>query len=130
MQANLENSSEVILRDSLCTYISICNDVIDANKTRFPFIQMWRALETEIAGRTIEYSVVRDESLAKITATFIDLKINIIPSTPVKKWPQVTQKIEWPYMSFVLEKPAKFIANPTLMNWNLKIDDKVVQLFS
>jgi len=130
MQANRENLPEATLRDSLCKYISICNDVIDANKTRFPFIQMWRALEIEIAGRTIEYSVTRDQDIAKISATFTDLKINIVPTRTSKKWPQVTQKIEWPYMSSVLKKPAKFIANPTLMDWNLRIDDKIVQLFN
>ena len=130
MQASYKDESEFTLHSSLSAYIALCNDVIDANQSRFPFAQIWRALEAEIAGRPIEYSVIHGLETAKITATFIDLKINIVSTPPLKKWPQVTQKIDWLYMISVLEKPAKFIANPALIDWNIKINNKVVQLFN
>lgn len=130
MQANRNNQTNVTLYDSLCSYIALCNEVMDANQTRFPYIQIWRALESEIAGRPIEYSVVRDTECARVTASFVDLKINITPSCKMNGWPNVTHKFEWPYMSSVLNKPAKFIANPALVDWNIKIDTTVVQLFS
>lgn len=130
MQANCNNQSEIPLYNSLCTYIVLCNDIIGANQTRFPFRQIWQALEAEIAGRPIEYTVIRGAESAWATATLIDFKITLITSTTRSKWPAITQKIEWPYMSKVLENPAKFIANPALVDWNMKIDNKVVQLFS
>ena len=118
------------LHNCLCSYILVCNDILGANKTRFPFSQMWRALETEIGGRPIEYSVTRDADHAAVTATFIQLEIKLVTLSGQQNWPAVTQKIDWSYMSRVLEKPANFIANPALVDWNIKIDDKVVQLFS
>lgn len=130
MQARCKDETEITLHSSLCSYVALCNDVIDANQTRFPYVQIWRALESEIAGQPIEFSVNRGLETAKISATFIDLKISIISAPTLKKWPKVTQKIDWLYMASVLEKPAKFIANPALVDWNIKIDNKIVQLFN
>lgn len=130
MQANRNDKIEVTLQENLCSYLALCNEIIDANQRRFPYVQIWRALEAEIARKQIEYSVKRGLETAKITATFIDLKFTIIPSPAPRKRPEATQKIDWHYMSNTLDKPAKFIANPALVDWNVKIDATVVQLFN
>lgn len=116
------------LYNNLCAYISVCNDVMEANQTRFPFTQIWHALEVEIAGRPIEYSVSHGKETAKLTATITDLKINVIPSPDNNRWPTITQKVDWPYMASVLKSPQRFIANPVLLNWNFQINNKIVQL--
>ncbi len=116
------------LHNCLCSYILICNDILNANKNRFPFTQMWHALEEKIAGRPIEYSVTRDDKHTALTAILTQLEIKpvTLPCTP--NWLAVTQKIDWGYMSCVLDNPARYIANPALVDWNMKIDDKVVRL--
>lgn len=118
------------LHNCLRSYIMVCNDILSANKTRFPFSQLWRALEAEIAGRPIEYSVTRDGELAVVTARFVQLEIKPVTLPDPQNWQSVTQKIDWGYMSRVLEKPATYIANPALVDWNIRIDDKVVRLFN
>jgi len=118
------------LLTNLYAYIAICNEILDANKNRFPFTQMWQALEAEIAGRPIEFSVTRNNECATAMAIFAQCQLNLIDLSGSKKWPAAKQQIEWAYMARVLENPAKFIANPSLVDWNLKIDDKIVPLFS
>lgn len=123
-----KNQQDPDLHNNLCAYISICNDVMEANRTRFPFTQIWHALEAEIAGRPIEYSVTHDGKTAKLTAIITDLKIKLIPSPSNNRWPAITQKIDWPYMTSVLKNPQRFIANPVLLNWNVRLNNKIVQL--
>ncbi len=128
MNTNRKNQRVPDLYSNLCTYISVCNDVMEANRTRFPFTQIWHALETEIAGRPIEYSVTHGKKTARLTATITDLKINLIPAPSLNRWPTITQKIDWTYMASVLKNPQRFIANPVLLNWNFQLNNKIVQL--
>lgn len=123
-----KNQRDPDLYNSLCDYISICNDVMEANRTRFPFTQIWHALEAEVAERPIEYSVAHLGKTAKLTATIIDLRIKLVSSPSNTRWPEITQKIDWPYMASVLKNPQRFIANPVLLNWNVQLSNKIVQL--
>lgn len=124
MQDNSNDNTNEELRTFLCRYIEVCNDVMEANEARFPFAQVWRALEAELAGRPIEYSVKKDKQRADVSAIFIDGKIRLIKQPDNKRNPAIPKPIDWHYLNAVLEKPARFIANPSLVDWYVAVNEK------
>lgn len=128
MDGNCGNSSMKTLQNGLSDYIGVCNTIMDANTERFPFAHIWQALEEELAGRLIEYRVAQHQKQACLTAIFIDRKIRVITRPQCNSAMRIPKVFDWPYIQSVLDKPARYIANPTLIDWCLDINSNVVHL--
>lgn len=128
MDGNYDSSSTTTLQSGLNDYISVCNTIMGANTERFPFAHMWQALEEELAGRLIEYRVFEDKNQACLTAIFIDQKIRIINRPHCNSGMRISKTFEWPYIRSVIDMPARYIANPTLIDWCLDTHTNVVRL--
>ncbi|WP_262695710.1 hypothetical protein [Kordiimonas aquimaris] len=128
MDGNYDSSSTMMLQNGLSDYIGVCNTIMSANTERFPFAHIWQALEEELAGRLIEYRVTQDQNLACLTAIFIDQKIRIINRPQCNAGMRIPKTFDWLYIQSVIDKPARYIANPTLIDWCLDTDTNVIRL--
>lgn len=117
--------TDIDLQEGLLDYIGICNTIMEANTARFPYAHIWHALEDELAGRLIDYQVTCHSERASTTAIFIDRKIRIINRPQCNLADRITKKFDWDYIYGVLQKPARYIANPMLIDWSLRIETGV-----
>lgn len=101
-------------------YISICNNVIACNRQRFPFAQIWRALEDKLDGKPLEFVVARHEEDGHQWAVFLEGEIRVVEGSEASLGPVKagTKKVALSYLKAVLDDPSRYIANPALIDWD------------
>lgn len=108
------------LSEELGRYIAICNNVIACNRQRFPFAQIWRALEDRLGGKPLEFVVARHEGDAQRWAVFLEGEIRLVDGSEASlgRLKAGTKKVALPYLQAVLDDPSRYIANPALIDWD------------
>ncbi len=96
------------------TYIKVCNDVIHANKDRFPYAQIWQAAEQSLLGRCFRFEVTQGEANTSFVASFYDGHIYPVETDMVCHTVLFTLE----YLQDVIKHPEKYIENPSLIDWN------------
>lgn len=124
-----ETSTSGNVRDleaDLGRYLIICNNIISCNKERFPFAQIWRALEERLAGKPLEFVVARHEDDGGQWAVFLEGEVRLVDraSTNLGALKAGTKKVALPYLDAVLDDPSRFIANPALIDWDWVFADR------
>ena len=96
------------------SYVAVCNDVISANRDRFPYGQIWEAAEQSLFGRCFRFEITGGETNRFCPCTFHEGRIYPIQSESAC----MTVRFSEDYVRSVVEHPEKFIDNPTLINWD------------
>lgn len=108
------------LLEGLRQYLSVCNTIMVCNKERFPFAQIWRAMEERLTGQVIKFVVMEHEQEGQQWAVFSSGKIRRLEGPPRRcDCPSVmTKKVALPYLEAVIDDPSRYIANPALIDWD------------
>ncbi len=108
------------LLGGLQQYLSVCNTVVVCNKERFPFAQIWRAMEDRLAGQVIEFVVADHEEEGQQWVVFSSGEIRRLEDPPRRsdRTSVMTKKVTLPYLLAVLDDPPRYIANPALIDWD------------
>ncbi len=108
-----ENSRDDLIND----YVAICNKALKGSRTRFPFKQIFSALEKANAADAIEV-VVSDTS--QTYAFFFDARGVRVKRHDdcencncVRKWTTTSD-----YLQKVVENPQAYMQNPAKLNWD------------
>ena len=98
-------------------YLDICNQAIEKNKDKFPYMQIWRARWNQRGAENILQCAVYDDR-PKVIYTLLlteDMTIKILE----KK--RFTAKDAWPfkysYLKHVVDNPQDYIDNPATLDW-------------
>jgi hypothetical protein len=98
-------------------YLDVCNQSIEKNKDRFPYMEIWKARCKDIGPDSILQCAVYDDR-PKIIYTLqltSDMKIRIIKKTAVgtdEAWP-----FKYSYLKQVVENPQEYIDHPANLDW-------------
>jgi len=98
-------------------YLEICNKVMQQNRDRFPYSQIWQAGEQALSGRAVELAVVDDAPKAHKCVTLEACKINSEPTGKAAEDPPV-MRLSASYLEDVVAHPDKYIDNPSLIDWD------------
>jgi hypothetical protein len=99
------------------TYLGVCNQAIEKNKDKFPYMEIWRARWKSLEQGDLFQCAVYDER-PKIIYTLRlieDMKIKIIEKT------HIVSKDVWPltfsYLKHVTDHPQDYIDHPANLDW-------------
>lgn len=108
------------LLEKLKNYLAVCNMVVASNKERFPFAQIWRAMENHLEGRAIKFVISGHEKQVSQWVMLSKGRIKYFDSPPlcVYRSKTLVKKVPLPYLQTVLENPQHYMANPALIDWD------------
>ncbi len=98
-------------------YLDICNQSIEKNKDKFPYMEIWRARWKNLGGDHSLHCAVYDDRpkiIYKLQLTE-DMKIRIIEKTrvaPEDAWP-----FTYSYLKHVVDHPQDYINHPANLDW-------------
>ncbi len=98
-------------------YLDICNQAIEKNKDKFPYMEIWRARWKNLGTDNILQCAVYDDR-PKIIYTLQlteDMKIKIIEKKfvdPKDIWP-----FKYSYLKHVVDHPQDYIDHPANLDW-------------
>lgn len=98
-------------------FLEVCNRSILNNREKFPFCQIWRAAEQNMAAKRIEFILVDDRPKALCHISLIDGTIVSSEPDEERSAPPAI-KINMSYVEEVVREPEKYIKDPTLLNWD------------
>ena len=98
-------------------YLDICNESIEKNKDKFPYMEIWQARLKKLGEENILHCAVYDDR-PKIIYTLQlteDMKIKIIKKEAVEAediWP-----FKYSYLKQVVNNPQEYIDHPANLDW-------------
>ncbi|WP_020400871.1 hypothetical protein [Kordiimonas gwangyangensis] len=95
-------------------YLEVCNQVLEANRNRFPFNRIWEAAEASLAGRSVAFAVVDDEPKASCVVRLCGQHIETADAGDEN--PPAT-RLSKQYIDDVVAHPDKYIEDPSLIDW-------------
>lgn len=96
------------------SYVGVCNDVINANKNRFPYGEIWQAAEENLLGHCFQFEVTGKDILTSCPCIFHTGRIFPIEANRAC----MTVRFTGDYVKSVVEDPESYIQNPALINWS------------
>lgn len=106
--------------DLISRYIDVCNQSIAVHRVRFPYQQIFNAIEARGLNKFMEWIVLDQHSTSSYFVNLIDKKICLCDqlhcfhfSAPAKRW-----KVSKHYLESVTANPEVYISNPTKINWD------------
>ncbi|NVJ98183.1 MAG: hypothetical protein HWE25_08525 [Alphaproteobacteria bacterium] len=108
-----DNKNDDALLDQ---YLRVCNKVLEKNRGRFPYSQIWQAGEQALSGRVVELAVFDENPIAHCRVT---LHANRISSKRMPEdEPAPMKRLSAQYVQDVVSHPEKYIENPSLIDWD------------
>jgi hypothetical protein len=98
-------------------YLDVCNQAIEKNKDKFPYMEIWKARWKKLDTDDILECAVYDDRpkvIYKLRLTK-DMKIKIIEKThvvPGDAWP-----FKYSYLKHVIDNPQGYIDHPANLDW-------------
>jgi hypothetical protein len=98
-------------------YLDICNEAIEKNKDKFPYMEIWKASWKNLGPDHILHCAVYDDRPKMIYTLQLteDMKIKILkkaPSGPKDVWP-----FKYSYLKHVVDNPQNYIEHPANLDW-------------
>ena len=118
---------ELNLEGKLLCYVAVCNEILAANETRFPYAHIWRAIEGEVADKYIEFIVAKGCEKAHVYMQFLRCRMSVINRPFESDCRVISKTLDWPYVHEVTRNPPRYIANPALIDWDWVVGTNVVQ---
>lgn len=98
-------------------YLDICNQAIQKNKDRFPYMEICKAKWKNLGPDNILQCAVYDDRPKLVYSLQLteDMKIAIVDKTlvpPEDAWP-----LKYSYLNHVVGNPAEYIDHPANLDW-------------
>lgn len=98
-------------------YLDVCNQSIERNKDKFPYMEIWKArLKNLGPDHILECAVYDDRPKVIYKLRLTDgMKIEIIEKTqvaPDRAWP-----FKYSYLKHVVDNPQDYIDHPANLDW-------------
>ena len=109
-----------IVEDSQDCGQALSQYIVACNKQRFPFAQIWRAIENKLEGQPVGFVVVGHEKTAQRWAILQNGEIKQVDAEEMftPKQAARTKKVSMAYLQAVLTDTPRYIANPALIDWD------------
>lgn len=98
-------------------YLIICNQVIDENKERFPYQEVWKACAEELSGEQVLLGVKEIGSKVMLSVCWHLGQFHWQLICHDTSQNENTYFLSSAEIDAVLEDPRKFIHDPYLINW-------------
>lgn len=98
-------------------YLDVCNQAIEKNKDKFPYMELWKARWKSLGQDNIIRCAVYDDR-PKIIYTLQlteDMKIKILKKNATK--PEDVWPFKYSYLKHVVENPLEYIDHPANLDW-------------
>jgi hypothetical protein len=98
-------------------YLDVCNQAIEKNKDKFPFMEIWKARWKKLGSDNVLECAVYDDRpkiIYKLQLTE-DMKIKVINKThvvPDGVWP-----FKYSYLKHVVDHSQDYIEHPANLDW-------------
>ena len=118
MATELENSTTVEEYERIFErYLEICNQALEKNKDKFPYMEIWKARwKNSELGNIMQCAVYDDRPKLIYTLELTeDMKIKVIKKTqvgPEDAWP-----FKYSYLKHVVDNPEDYIEQPANLDW-------------
>lgn len=98
-------------------YLDICNQAIEKNKDKFPYMEIWKARWKNLGpDGTLRCAVYDDRPKIVYTLQLTkDMKIKIIEKTPAA--PEDVWPFTYTYLKHVVDNPQDYIEHPATLDW-------------
>ena len=98
-------------------YLDVCNQAIERNKDKFPYMEMWNARWKKFGLDNIIQCAVYDDKPKVIYTLQLteDMKIKIIKKTDVA--PEDVWPFKFSYLKQVVDNPEEYITHPATLDW-------------
>ena len=113
-------------------YLAICNQAIQENQGKFPFHQIWSAIDKS-KTETIDVQIIDDYSIPHFRMKFTDNHLTesgcargsgCCGGCTKKRW-----QVAASYLNDVVDNPERYIRNPAMINWEwLQPDEDYLSL--
>ena len=107
----------------LARYLDVCHQAIACNRDRFPFKQIWNAVQEAEQGKTIEVTITGGPDLASYAMTLKGHDISVVPHDSCancqcdRKW-----SVRKDYLETVIRSPEIYVRNPAKLDWEWMYD--------
>lgn len=106
----------------LLRYVSICNKVLAANRDRFPYRQIWSAGEHALSGKSVILALYDNGLRAHAIVAMGENAITVEQIEPAKMLANnrslSAHPVQMDYVMDVVAKPDRYVADPSLINWD------------
>jgi len=98
-------------------YLDVCNQAIEKNKDKFPYMEIWQARWKNLGlDNTLQCAVYDDRPKIVYTLQLTeDMKIKILKKdhvAPEDVWP-----FKYSYLKHVVDNPEEYIEHPANLDW-------------
>jgi hypothetical protein len=98
-------------------YLDVCNQAIEKNKDKFPYMEIWKARWKKLGPDNILQCAVYDDKQKIIYTLQLteDMKIKILKKATVARddiWP-----FKFSYLKHVVDNPQEYIQHPANLDW-------------
>jgi Fe-S-cluster containining protein len=98
-------------------YLEICNQAIEKNKDKFPYLEIWKARCKDLGPDNVLQCAIYDDRPKVIYTLQLtdDMKIKIIKKAHAARedaWP-----FKYSYLKQVTDNPDDYIAHPANLDW-------------
>jgi hypothetical protein len=97
-------------------YLTICNQAIAQHKDRFPYKQIWDAVEQMQSREAVDLTVYDDEPQSHYKLRLQDKQIKLIASDHLGA--PVGWKLSTSYLRRVIAHPQDYIDHPAKLDWD------------
>lgn len=100
-------------------YLGICNQAIEKNKHKFPYMEIWKAKQKSLGADNILRCAVYDDRPKIVYALKLteDMKIKI-----VEKAQNISDEVwtyKYSYLKHVVDNAGEYIEHPANLDWGL-----------
>ena len=98
-------------------YLDICNQAIEKNKDKFPYMEIWKARWKKLGANNCLTCAVYDDRPKLIYTLQLteDMKIKIVKKTTVA--PEDVWPFKYSYLKHVVDNPEEYIEHPANLDW-------------
>ena len=98
-------------------YLDVCNQAIEKNKDKFPYMEMWKARWKNLGvDKTVKCVVYDDRPKVVYTLELTeDMRIKIVEKTHIT--PEGVWPFRYSYLKHVVDHPQDYIDHPANLDW-------------
>ncbi|MGE0754250.1 MAG: hypothetical protein AB7L92_03720 [Alphaproteobacteria bacterium] len=98
-------------------YLKVCNQVLEKNKDRFPYKQLWDTTEKICSDQDIKMAIYDDRPKECLSLTIKGTQLQAKPCQDdgVCKY---AWRMNYSYLKNVVDKPEEYIKHPAKLDWD------------
>jgi hypothetical protein len=101
----------------LNSFLEIYNRSMTANRDKFPYCHIWRAVEHKTPDLGVGFVLMDDRPKACCHISLVDGELKKLAYMDDNN-PPPARTVRMSYVEEVVKSPEKYIADPSLLNWD------------